>query len=222
MASTKTTTASLSTFTATPSGRIAYLISHYLIPIVIILGALIASVALPSLYPQTSGQVLPIRMQDTLAPQGQTPAQTAAGLQNEPSRLALYRPSGAAWLLFDLPAPSPDQSDRLYLPTPSATRLACWSATDGKTIGQADRESYSGAVRPAQQGFTIDVADLARPAPLICAVDMALADTLSIALWTDSDLTAHFSRLSRSIGVLEGGLLTLALFLVIIATTTRE
>ncbi|MDN5842453.1 MAG: bifunctional diguanylate cyclase/phosphodiesterase [Alcaligenaceae bacterium] len=225
MASTKTTAASLSTYAATPSGRIAYLISHYLIPLAIVLGALISSLMLPSLYPQTSGRVLPVHMLETPIPAGQTLAQTALKLADEPAHFTRYRPPGAAWFLFDLPTPATEQTDRLYLPTPSATNLACWSAdgqSPGQAIGQAGRTAHEGAIRPVQQGFTIDVADLQRPASILCTVDIALADTVSIGLWQHADLTAYFSRLSRGIGVLEGGLMTLALFLVVIALTTRE
>src|SRR3546814_2811554 len=101
--------------------------------------------------------------------------------------------------------PISEQPDYLYLPTPSATKLACWSAAEGRppdqVLGQADRVAHEGAIRPAQQGFTIDVADLRRPAAILCAVDMALADTVSIALRTEEHTSEHQSLMRISYAV---------------------
>src|SRR3546814_6590487 len=43
------------------------------------------------------GQVLPIHMLEAPMPAGQTPAQTALGLADEPAHFSRYRAPGAAW-----------------------------------------------------------------------------------------------------------------------------
>src|SRR3546814_14452772 len=114
------------------------------------------------------GQVLPIHMLEAPMPAGQTPAQTALGLADEPAHFSRYRAPGAAWFLFSLPAPTTAQPDYLYLPTPSAPTLACWSAAEGRPpdpdLGPAATVAPQRAIRPAPHGFTPDVDSLTPPA----------------------------------------------------------
>lgn len=214
--------ASLIATLTTLGGRVTHFFSYYLIPLAILLSIAAAGLILENLYPYTDGQALEIHTLTGPQTSERSPIKNLELLSSTPARLAQPVPAGPAWLLINVPPGRSDASDALMLPTPYVSRLRCWSTSSLELIGQSDRRSSLGQVRPVKLGFGIGLNGITRPGQILCAGDMALATTLVIKLWPRIDLTTSISRLSRSIGVLEGGLLTLALFLAIIAITNRE
>ncbi|NYT62984.1 EAL domain-containing protein [Alcaligenaceae bacterium] len=57
---------------------------------------------------------------------------------------------------------------------------------------------------------------------MLCQASFTAAGTLTAELWRRSDLRNSGNRYDRSIGLLEGGLLTISLFMIVIAVTNRE
>ncbi len=50
---------------------------------------------------------------------------------------------------------------------------------------------------------------------------MCIRDSLQAQLWASADVANSSIRLSRGIGLLEGGLLTMAMFMLVLAATNR-
>lgn len=203
-------------------GRIAYFFSYYLIPIAILLCIAATGFALEKLYPYNDGQALSFHTLHAGSPIERSPIKNLPLLENAPARFAQPIPAGLTWLLINVPAGRSDASDALMVPSAYSSQLSCWAAPSLDLIGQSDRKTSFGQVRPVKLGFGIGLNGISRPAQILCSTDMALGDTLVVKLWPRIELTTSIERLTRSIGLLEGGLLTLALFLSIIAITNRE
>lgn len=207
---------------STASGsRIAHFFSYYLIPLAVLLSIVASGLMLEKLYPYTDGQPLPIHTM--VGPSAErSPIKNLDLLESMPARFSQNVPAGVTWFLINIPPGRNDATDALMVPSAYTSRLSCWSAPSLNLIGQSDRHTSIGQIRPVKLGFGIGLNGLERPGQILCAGDIALPDTLLVKLWPRADLTTSIARLSRSIGLLEGGLLTLALFLSIIAITNRE
>lgn len=222
MASIKKISALLANTSTVLCGRIATFISYYLIPLAILLSVAVAGLTLKELHPYDDGQLLPIHTLAGAPSTERSPIKNLDLLENTPARFSHAVPSGLTWFLINVPPGRSDASDALMVPSAYTSRLSCWTASSMNLIGQSDRHTSIGQIRPIKLGFGIGLNGVSRPDQILCASDMALPDTLLVKLWPRADLTTSISRFSRSIGLLEGGLLTLALFLSIIAITNRE
>ncbi|MBV6273978.1 EAL domain-containing protein [Alcaligenaceae bacterium CGII-47] len=203
-------------------GRIAYFSSYFLIPLAIILSIMAAALTLKALYPQTHGQVLSIHALADVASAERDPLRALERLEASPARFSQPVPTGLSWLLINIPPGHADANEVLIVPSAYIAQLSCWLAPSLELLGESDRISSVGEVRQVKLGFGISLNGIARPNQILCASDLALPDVMVAQLWPRTELTAAVTRFSRSIGILEGGLLTLALFLGIIAITTRE
>lgn len=222
MASIKKFFAALISTSTALGGRVAYFFSYYLIPLAILLSIVAAGLTLEKLYPYEDGQPLSIHTLVGAPSIERSPIKNLSLLDSTPARFSQPVPAGLAWFLINVPPGRSDASDALMVPSAYTSRLSCWSASSLDLIGQSDRYTSIGQIRPIKLGFGIGLNGISRPSQILCAGDIALPDTLVVKLWPRADLTTSIARLSRSIGLLEGGLLTLALFLSIIAITNRE
>jgi diguanylate cyclase (GGDEF)-like protein len=206
------------------SGRLAPFVTYVLAPLLIVLCVVAGITVLPPLYGAPQGQPLATRFLSQSTVTNRDPA--ILQLAQRPSRLSESLPAGPAWLLADLPdetATSPS-SRELLLPSHHLTAIACWlvKRTDYPAPGQAPwtlvpmplHASVAGTQMQLQPGTT------ARQA--LCRINLALPDRLSIERWSHTDLADASARGARAIGLIQGGLLTLALFLAVIALTMRE
>lgn len=222
MASIKNLFAAFINGSPTPGARVATFFSYYLIPLAILLSILGSGLILEKLYPYADGQSLAFHTLTATPATKRSPIKNLELLNNTPARFSQAVPAGLAWFLINIPAGRSDATDALMLPSAYTSQLSCWSAPSLELIGQSDRRISIGQIRPVKLGFGIGLNGITRPAQILCASDVALPDTLVFKLWQRADLTTSITRLARSIGLLEGGLLTLALFLSVIAITTRE
>src|SRR3546814_2240254 len=77
-------------------------------------------------------------------------------------------------------------------------------------------------MRSSKQGFSVMLGRSTLPVTLACFATFAEKTTLTVDLWSITDLRKSTSRYDRGVSVLEGGLLTIALFILVIAVTNRE
>ncbi|TAN28423.1 MAG: bifunctional diguanylate cyclase/phosphodiesterase [Castellaniella sp.] len=206
------------------SGRLAPFVTHVLAPLLIVLCVVAGMTVLPPLYSAPQGQPLATRFlaQSTIA-DGDT---AILQLAQRPTRLTESLPAGPAWLLADLPAgvaPSPSTHE-LLLPSHHLTALACWTVerADYPTPGQTAWTLVPMSLHASGAGtqMQLQAGTIARQA--LCHVKLTLPDRLSVERWSHTDLADASARNAHAIGLLQGGLLTLALFLGVIALTMRE
>ncbi len=207
-------------------GLAVRLIAYYLTPLAILLGVAVAVLVLGNLYPDTAGTPLAIRtLPDASAPPA-GPAEALDLLNSTPTRYkAELTASGEpAWFLIEIPAAAGGTGTPILgIPNPYAQSLFCWDAgAMASPVGAMVGDVTSGQLHRNLHGPVIRLDGIERPGRLVCATRLAVAGDVSATLWNGAALAQSVTRLSRAIGLAEGGLLTLALFIAIIALTNRE
>ncbi len=207
---------------STVADRLVYYFSLYAVPAAIVILSGLALYGLNSQYPLTHGDRVSIRLLSQNAAE-YTPSKAVAALRTLPA-VPETRASSPSWFLVDLPA-SPHIDDAiLSIPSPLTQTLECWKADANllRTLGSASRTEATGSVRTSKMGFAVSLGYIPTSTSLLCYASFVDTGVLSAELWNQSDLRASTSRFDRGTGLLEGGLLTIALFLVVIAITNRE
>jgi diguanylate cyclase (GGDEF)-like protein len=205
---------------ATARGRLVYVISFYVIPASIVIFSLLALFTLTDRYPFTHGTALEFQL---LADPGDRyePETALAALKPQPSVPSAVA-SSPSWFLVNVPLIPALGESAIDIPARLAETLACWNADTMAPIGVADRAEADGSLRLSKLGFAAMLGRKALPIPVLCRATFAEASPLSVELWSITDLRQSTSRFDRGMGLLEGGLLTIALFIVVIALTSRE
>ncbi len=201
-------------------------IAYYLTPLAILLGIIIAGFTLDRLYPGAEGTPLAIRVLPGALTPPTDPAQALHLLDEAPTRYKAELAAGAApsWFLVELPATSGEDGKQiLSLPNPHTLSLSCWNASAlSRPVGVMAGDAHSGQMRRNLHGPVLDLDEVARPGRLVCATRLSVSGEISANLWNGAAMGQSVTWLARAIGLVEGGLLTLALFFAIVAVTNRE
>lgn len=201
------------------SERLIRGLSFYVIPLFLILLTLWALIFLPNRYPSPSGQPLNFHALagDQAAPDPDLISRlTASPLQRQ---LQLDEPH---WLLLDLPSKDDGNEHVLHFPASQFNVLACWRTNDSQTLIVNDHSLSTQALRSPVQGYTVDLGASADPASILCRLEVDSPGVLQVELWAADDIKHSSIRYTRGIGLLEGGLLTMSLFMLVLAATNRE
>ncbi len=206
----------------TVADQLVYYFSLYVVPAAIIILSGLALYALSTQYPLTHGNRVSIR----LLPENDsqyTPSRALAALHTLPA-VQLTKASSPSWFLADVPASPQIDEAVLHIPSPLTQTLECWKADANllRNLGVASRSEAIGSVRSSKMGFAVSLGHVPVRTSLLCYASFVDTGILSAELWTAPDLRASTSRFDRGTGLLEGGLLTIALFILVIAITNRE
>ncbi|WP_180683607.1 putative bifunctional diguanylate cyclase/phosphodiesterase [Tepidicella baoligensis] len=124
------------------------------------------------------------------------------------------------WLLFDVPSPPIGQPGTwIEFPSRHAQRMTCWNALGLQPIGEATRSSTQGAARPSRAGFAFDPSGASR---VLCRGEFIGPARLAVQSWDETALTIKEREFHRHSGLLDGGILTLALFTLIAGLINRN
>ncbi|MET0208643.1 MAG: EAL domain-containing protein, partial [Burkholderiaceae bacterium] len=126
------------------------------------------------------------------------------------------------WLRFDLQAAPAGNPPALEFPGKHAMDVACWDADTFGPVGQATRKEATGALRQAKAGFTLNFTAAAPPRALLCSVSSVGPARLAVLQWSARDLDSSVRKFERNAGLLDGGLIVLSLFVLMIAVINRE
>lgn len=210
----------LSASSAAVSGRLVYVIALYLIPSGTVLLSILAVLNLPNYYPLEKGQALAFRaLADNAAPS--TPEQALQQLSRQ-APVSSVPTTENAWLLFTAPAQPDNGHTAIDIPAAPTQSLQCWNGTDLSSMGKAYRGGSDGALRASKLGFAIILGAMHAPRSVLCQITLAHPTTITSELWPVINLHKASKRHARGTGLLEGGLLTIALFTLVIAITNRE
>lgn len=205
---------------ASARGRLVYTFSFYVIPASIVICSLLALFTLTDRYPFTHGTALEFQL--LADPDARYEPDTAlAELRSQTPVLSALATS-PSWLLVEVPLDPKLGESAIDIPARLAQTLACWNADTMAPIGEADRSVTDGSLRLSKLGFAAMLGRMQLPIHVLCRATFAETSPLSVELWSITDLRKSTSRFDRGMGLLEGGLLTIALFIVVIALTSRE
>ncbi|TAL89167.1 MAG: phosphodiesterase [Candidimonas sp.] len=197
--------------------------SLYAVPIVIAVLSVLTIAYLHNPYATHRNTPLAIRL-ITPEPAIQKPAQALQTLRGQPAaqRQDINSVGTPSWLLIDVPASAQLDNPVIEIPSTYTQSLACWNAATLEPMGTADRIKHAGQLGTIKTGFSINLSQLTLPASVLCTITAFKSTTMAAQLWSATDLRKSSDRFQRNNGVLEGGLLTLSLFIFIVALVNQE
>lgn len=205
------------------SGWLLTHLSYYWVPAVIGLVSLVILISQENLYeakdytPLSFGFVV-----DKKAELNPAEALKRIDTGSPAAHLDTHRSEAPYWILLPLARASPNQTV-IELASRHTQELTCWNGGNLRRLGSADRHGTSGAIRTAKAGFAIELGELAsKPQSLLCRAEHSGPARITANAWTPVELAQDEHDFHRGAGLLEGGLLTLALFTLVMAVVNRE
>ncbi len=193
--------------------------AYYLIPVGIGIVSLIALVFWHDEY-RTSGDVplamhVTVDQSATLAPSDALALARATPLTNGHDTHLSEAP---VWLAFE---PMPRAGDQVIeFPSRHALDIACWDATTLNPLGAATRSTDHGVLQAEKAGFVMRLAPL--PRQLLCRATFSGPARLSVLQWPAEQFALSVKQYHRKSGLLDGGMIVLALFIIITALINRQ
>ena len=124
------------------------------------------------------------------------------------------------WLFFDTQPPlAYEARNWIDFPSRHATSVACWDALSLTPLGQASRTGQEGWMRLFRAGFALDPAGASQ---LICRIQLVGPGRISVQSMDDVAFLSMGSKYHRASGLLDGGVLMLALFTAIAGLINRN
>ena len=123
------------------------------------------------------------------------------------------------WFKFSAPA-AIESANMVEFPSRHAISMACWDGTNFHPLGNSPDGRSDGAIVPVKAGFALK---LDHPGTdVICRTAFVGPARLSADLWSAEQLDISNRNFHRRSGLVDGGLLVLAVFVLITAAINRE
>lgn len=199
--------------------------SVFLVPVAIALMTLAALAVWPARFANDGGQGLDFAV--VADPGGSfEPHQARARLAGLPriGYLDTHLSEAPFWFVFDgplSPAVGGHGAQLIEFPSRHAREVSCWDAATLDPLGRGSRASAEGGVRQAKAGFFL-IPAVAVPAQVLCRSQFSGPARLTVRQWTEGDFDLSIAEFHRELGLLDGGLLILTLFVLITALINRE
>lgn len=110
----------------------------------------------------------------------------------------------------------------LEFPSRHAMETACWDAKTLAPLGTGSREFVQGGFAEVKAGFSLSLQTNIAPQQLLCRATFVGPARLSVFQWPASQLQIASQEFHRNSGLLDGGLIVLALFVLIAAVINRN
>ncbi|MET0207593.1 MAG: EAL domain-containing protein, partial [Burkholderiaceae bacterium] len=117
------------------------------------------------------------------------------------------------------PMPRPGEQV-IDFPSRHAQDIACWDAVTLAPIGAVTRAQGSAVLRPEKAGFAMHLVPL--PRELLCRATFAGPARLSVLQWPSEQYALSVKGYHRKSGLLDGGMIVLALFILVTAAINRQ
>jgi diguanylate cyclase (GGDEF)-like protein len=204
--------------------RVLYALSAYAMPASIALATVLALSTWQTFFPYSPAKPLALRIVEApgLA-QALTPGQARHLLAGRPAVLHYdtYRSEQPIWFAFGIDATG-DEPVTAEFPSRHAINTACWNADTLASLGAADRQRASGSIGVIKSGFALTLAGSASPRQVLCRANFVGPARLTAAEWPAAQLRVAAEEYHRNSGLLDGGLLVLAMFMLVTAVINRN
>ncbi len=200
-----------------------YVMATYALPIVIAIVSLVALIAWSNHLPAPNARVLAFSVMRDDAGALTTPQAALARLRAEPQLRQLDTGMSEAphWFVLPLGSVPSSLADSIEFPSRHATELTCWNATTLQWLGHATRSVYQGALQGIKAGFAMDLAQTPPVQELLCRGRFVGPARLTALAWPQGELMLSAQEFYRKSGLLDGGLIVLALFVLTTALINR-
>ncbi|PZP98489.1 MAG: diguanylate cyclase [Variovorax paradoxus] len=204
-----------------------YAMGIYALPAVLLVVSLFALLAWSNQYGSTGARSLSFQVVEAPADgAGLSPQEALALLRSAPSPVVLQdtRLSEAAfWMLVPLADQRVDAAtDSIEFASRHATDLRCWNAATLQPLGSASRMSSEGHLSAAKAGFAVRLDAAGKPAALLCEGHFVGPARITVLQWPTAALASSGFEFHRNAGLLDGGLIVLALFVLTTALVNRS
>ena len=202
-----------------------HLFCLWALPAAVVLFSIAAFTGFPSLYPEKEGRALYFRNLP-LEAEHQDARSTIAALETLPQKREVTLQTGA-WILLDLPERAKEHPTAVDFPSRNVESMTCWRRDTLQELGTAQGRVTTGAMRNSRMGYALMLGQNEADAgssfdELVCRASYAQPTSFTTSIWSIPDLRAASDRYHRGVALLDGALVTLALFLTIIALRNRE
>ena len=202
-------------------------LSYYVIPIGIGLISLVALVFWQNQYSVSDDVKLVMHVVAPSAPSGPNAVElapaTALNLLRQPVKaVTAYdtRLSEApVWFTFTSLIRA-NGADVIEFPSRHAIDMACWDAATLQSLGAASRSLSSTSLSIIKAGFALQLARL--PAEVLCRAHFSGPAQLTVRQWPSQQFALSIEQYHRKSGLLDGGMIVLALFVLITAVINRQ
>jgi diguanylate cyclase (GGDEF)-like protein len=204
--------------------RLLYALSTYALPLAVGLVSLVALFVWDNHFPAANAQRLAFRALETSASQVFTPEQARAALQERQptTHLDTRLTTEPFWVLLQISDILGRENKSIDFPSRHGTELTCWDATTLQPLGYVGQGTQDGALHPVKAGFAMDLADAGSASALLCKARFNGPARMKVLLWPTSELHNSTHEFQRNSGLLDGGLIVLALFVLTTALINRS
>ena len=202
--------------------QLAQVLASYAVLLLLALITVFAVVRWAPAYNKNSAQAVPMRA-GQLSADGPVEA-FAALTQVAPANYWDTQLSELpVWFSLHVPAaPAGTQQDRkLEFPSRHAIRVQCFAAASGNLLGDARRYQSSGALAALKTGFVLDLPD-GRAEDIVCKTSFVGPAHLTAEIWSDTSFRTSLRTFDRTLGLLDGGLTLISIFLLLTAVINRR
>ncbi|OWW22878.1 diguanylate cyclase [Noviherbaspirillum denitrificans] len=120
------------------------------------------------------------------------------------------------WLLVKR---TPDRNpSAVEFPSRHAVDMVCWDVATLQVLGKASKTRSEGELAPAKSGFVLQ----SQAPQVLCRASFVGPARLTALQWSPSQLAISEAHFHRKSGLLDGGLVVLAMFVLMIALINRE
>lgn len=203
--------------------RTLYWLSAYGVPLLIALFCLVSLLFWNEHYSANATRQIPFRMIEMQAGPD-TPAAALTRLGAGTSNL--YKDTKLSenpfWVDFQIAPASSDLPIAIEFPSRHATSLRCWDAASLQELGSATYSSASGKIQQLKTGFVLELGRLAEAKHLVCRQTFTGPAREEVHETTIASMHQSARLFEHNAGLLEGGLVVLALFVFVTALVNRE
>jgi len=197
------------------------LFAYYLIPVIIGVISVIALLFWHNQY--SASQDIGLKIQVLVpeqSPSVDTPGAAQAALRQRPplDNYDTKLSEAPIWFSFNPARRSP--GDVIEFPSRHAVGVDCWDGATLRQLGAATRAASSGGIDTSKAGFALY--QQALPAQVVCRAGFVGPARLAVRQWTDREYELAVEQYHRKSGLLDGGMIVLALFVVITALINRQ
>ena len=197
----------------------------YLIPGAIVLVSIIALVCWQDQYIFRDNLPLNLRIVSQDALSAATPAAALAALRSEAPVVgySTHLAETPFWFSIDT-VHRVGGPEVIEFPSRHMMEVACWDTAGMAILGAASRNPLNQtdfqSMIPAKAGFALRLAFM--PAQLLCRASFAGPARLTVVQWPADQFALSIDQYHRKSGLLDGGMIVLALFALICAAIYRE
>jgi diguanylate cyclase (GGDEF)-like protein/PAS domain S-box-containing protein len=196
--------------------------AYYLIPIAIGVVSILALLCWDSQYMSGNGDARDIRVVRETAPLTLAAANARLRDAIPVSYFDTHLSEAPVWFRFSTRPRTPGSiaGDVIEFPSRHAVDVSCWDATTLQPLGAATREVDTPSLHTAKAGFALQLAEL--PREILCRGRFAGPARVNVVQWLETQFDQSVEAFHRKSGLLDGGMIVLALFVLITALINRQ